>query len=303
MSKRALKEVNYSIHQFSAKNKANMSFATRQSMTERLKTSFGDLHQIGYNIRHIRNLKANHVNELVAHWKEEGVSTGTIKNRMSDLRKVCEHYNRNHVIDKSNSQYGIEKRSYVPTENKAIHAINIDKIKDKNLNCSIQLQKEFGLRREECLKIKPKEALQQNESGQYYLRLQGSWTKGGIERTIPISNERQLEIIQKSQEIAGNGSMIPKNKNYIQQRKIYDRVTRENNLYNLHGLRHAYAQNRYKEIVNIASKGNGWDCPIAGGPKRNELTASQKKIDRDARLIISNELGHSRVAIIKNYIG
>jgi hypothetical protein len=90
--------------------------------------------------------------------------------------------------------------------------------------------------------------------------------------------------------------LIPQDQTYIQQRRFYDKVTREQGYYNLHGLRHAYAQNRYKEMT-------GWACPLAGGPSRKDLNATQKKLDDNARLWISQELGHSRSAITKNYIG
>lgn len=64
----------------------------------------------------------------------------------------------------------------------------------------------------------------------------------------------------------------------------------------MHGLRHAYAQTRYRELT-------GWECPINGGPLRKDLNSFQKELDNQARLVISQELGHSRVSITKNYIG
>ena len=67
-------------------------------------------------------------------------------------------------------------------------------------------------------------------------------------------------------------------------------------LRNLHGLRHAYAQKRYKELT-------GWDAPINGGLKSVELTPSQKEIDYRARMVLAEELGHGREAITVNYCG
>ncbi|VAW81897.1 hypothetical protein MNBD_GAMMA13-455 [hydrothermal vent metagenome] len=62
----------------------------------------------------------------------------------------------------------------------------------------------------------------------------------------------------------------------------------------MHGLRHAYAQNRYEEIT-------GWKCPAAGGPSKKSLTPQQREIDQAARLTISQELGHERAQIIAAY--
>ena len=80
-------------------------------------------------------------------------------------------------------------------------------------------------------------------------------------------------------------------------------MTRSHNLKNLHGLRHAYAQKRYEEITNLETNGNGWKSPINEGLLKKDMTFEQKKIDLFARQIISQELGHSRIAIVKNYIG
>lgn len=303
MSKKALKSAVYSINQFSAQHKKSMAFATRTSMVERLKISIKDLHALGYKVLHIKNLKSTHINHLVQHWKQLGLSSGSIKNRMADLRYVAKHFNREHIIHASNDYYGIKNRSYIPTKNKAMTACDFSKIKDERLRCSLELQQAFGLRREECLKIKPQQALRQNTSGQYYLDLQKSWTKGGIHRRIMITNDHQLNIIKKAQKIAGTSSMIPKEKTYKAQRNFYDTVTRQQGLYNLHGLRHAYAQKRYYEITQEKTNNNGWHCPIAGGLKSSQLTHEQKIIDQVARKIISNELGHSRIGIVKNYTG
>ncbi len=64
----------------------------------------------------------------------------------------------------------------------------------------------------------------------------------------------------------------------------------------MHGLRHAYAQDRYEELT-------GWKCPAAGGPVAKDLTHEQRERDREVRLIISRELGHERVAVVGAYCG
>ena len=62
------------------------------------------------------------------------------------------------------------------------------------------------------------------------------------------------------------------------------------------GLRHAYAQARYEELT-------GWKCPATGGPDRKILTQEQRELDREARLIISRELGHEREQVTVAYLG
>ena len=268
-----------------------MSYATFSDRTKRLKAMFKELHNLGYETTHIGRVKQKHIEILVNHWQKAGVSIGSIKNRMSDLRFVCREFNRNNVV-KSNDDYKIGKRCYVPSENKAMNDPNFDAINDDYIRCSIELQRVFGLRREESIKIIPAIA----DSGTL-LRLKASWTKGGIPRAIPIRTKEQRYWLDQAKNLTGKkGSLIPKDKTYIQQRRIYDRLTRIAGFKNLHELRHAYAQNRYFEIT-------GWHAPINGGKNRSELTKQERLLDQQARKIIALELGHSRMAIAKNYLG
>ena len=64
----------------------------------------------------------------------------------------------------------------------------------------------------------------------------------------------------------------------------------------VHGHRHQYAQERYRELT-------GWSAPAAGGPRSRELKREQKAIDREARLTISSELGHEREQVTAIYLG
>ena len=63
-----------------------------------------------------------------------------------------------------------------------------------------------------------------------------------------------------------------------------------------HGLRHAYAQSRYRELTGRAA-------PAAGGAHSPALSAEEKAGDRKARLTISRELGHEREQITAVYLG
>jgi integrase len=261
-------------------------------MTERLSTTAMDLHEIGYTIRDIGKIKQRHVEGLVKYWQSKNLAAGTIKNRMSDLRFVCKATRRLDVIKPRNSDYGIGKRRYVPVESKAIHEIDLSKVKDPFLKHSLKLQQAFGLRREECLKIIPSQA----DKGTH-LWLKGSWTKGNIERVVIMTTPEQRKILDDAKAFAKRGkSLIPKQRNYIQQRHLYDREIKALGYKNLHGLRHAYAQHRYKAIT-------GNEAPINGGLKGRQLSKAEKMNDRTARLQISRELGHTRVSITKVYVG
>ena len=109
-----------------------------------------------------------------------------------------------------------------------------------------------------------------------------------------VGRERQLSAI--ANQLHDLGSLIPGGRQYIEQLRIYERHTANAGLSKMHGLRHAYAQQRYRELT-------GWHSPHGGGPSRAQLTKSQRDTDQLARLTISEELGHVRGQITAVYIG
>jgi site-specific recombinase XerC len=266
------------------------SYATQANRKYILRTFAADLVSIGYGLRDIHGLKQKHILAVVKHWQEKGLSNSTIKNRTAALRMLCDKINKNNIIPDNNAM-NIGKRSYKPTSNRAIHDPDFSKISNKHIYISLQLQRVFGLRREESIKIKPHLADKSDK-----LDLLSSWCKGGRSRSISIRTEEQRYWLEQAKTLVGKfgNSLIPEHKSYIQQRCVYDKQTLRAGLKNLHGLRHAYAQKRYKELT-------GWEAPINGGPTSRELTKEQKEIDYQARMILTEELGHSRIEIVKNY--
>ena len=96
--------------------------------------------------------------------------------------------------------------------------------------------------------------------------------------------------------LAGNGSLIPREKTYINHLRVYKRQVAAAGFDKLHGLRHAYAQERYQELT-------GRVAPAAGGKPWKELTPQEKLEDSRARVTISEELGHGREDILRVYCG
>jgi integrase len=167
------------------------------------------------------------------------------------------------------------------------------RVRNEHVKRSLLLQQAFGLRREESLKIQPWKADQGD-----YLVLKGSWTKGGRPRSIPIRTAAQRALLNEVKAFVRfeSASLIPRHKNYAQHLHSYEAQCSRAGLHKMHGLRHAYAQERFFELTGFA-------CPAAGGPTRQVLSAVQREADEDARVIISAELGHGRVAIVATYIG
>lgn len=119
------------------------------------------------------------------------------------------------------------------------------------------------------------------------LTLKDSWTKGGRPREVPVRTAEQRQILDEVKALASAGSLIPAAKTYAQQLHRFEYQCGAAGIHRVRGFRHQYAQARYRELT-------GWQPPAAGGPKSQELTAEQRKIDREARLTISAELGHEQ---------
>ncbi|EMA7656777.1 phage integrase N-terminal domain-containing protein [Vibrio cholerae] len=252
------------------------------------------LREGGYRHLTPQTMKFKHVQYLTERWQKEGLSAGTIKNRMGAVRWVFEKMGREHLIPKSNSDLGIPNRDNGGNENnkaKTLDAVKLASISSPYVQASLQLQAAFGLRREEAIKFSPSYAIQDGK-----LVLKGSWTKGGKAREIPIRTEQQKAVLAMVRNVAGQGSLIPRNRNFIQQLNVYKNACAKAGLCQNHGLRHEYAQARYLELT-------GWPSPKAGGLSSRELTPEQKAVDREARLTISKELGHEREAITVAYLG
>ncbi len=224
---------------------------------------------------------------------ENEVAAGTIKNRLAAFRWWARKVNRQNVVARSNDHYGIPNRQFVANISKAksILGEELAKVRDEHVRMSLELQQAFGLRREEAIKFIPANADQGD-----HLTLKPSWTKGGKARTVPIRTPEQRDVLDRAHRLAGKDSLIPSNRNYRQQVRIYEGHTLRAGLSKMHGLRHAYAQQRYEELT-------GWKSPAAGGPPTNSLTRDQRDRNHHARLIVSRELGHERRQVVSVYLG
>lgn len=246
----------------------------------------------GFRQMKASSLKGKHVQALLERWQGEGLSSGTIKNRLSHLRWWAEKIGKAGILPADNTQLGVAERRYVTNISKAQElGTGLEQVTDAHVRMSLQLQAAFGLRREEAIKFQPSYA----DRGDH-ITLKGAWTKGGRERTVPITTVEQRDVLKAAHCLAGTGSLIPADKTFIRQRHVYDGQCKAAGLSNMHGLRHQYAQSRYEALT-------GWKAPAAGGPQRQSLTMSQRLLDTEARESISKELGHNRAGIVSVYCG
>jgi len=301
MSNSKLRSAQFSINE-SIKQLKGYSFASRADMRHMLNRCVKDLHTLGFKLGHLKGLKPKHIYVLVDHWKQQGKNPATIKNYMAKLRKVAVLIDKPNLVKSGNDTYNIPRRSSAPTYNKAIDINKVDfsKCTDPMIRFSLEAQALFGLRREESMKIVLSDAWRGD-----ILKIKPSWTKGGIGRTIEITTQEQHQwLIKASNEVQAGLSLIPKERSYKQHLSHYQQQTQQMGLKNCHGLRHAYAQRRYHELTKQFDPNNkGLLCPILGGMPSKNLTGIEKAIDYRAREILSRDLGHSRISIVKIYCG
>ena len=246
-----------------------------QNKRERMLTLMANqLHALGYRGMTTRSLKPKHVQALVKLWFDQGLSSGTLKNRMAAIRWWAHKVDKQNVVARSNEHYGIPDRRFITNESKAktVTCAELNKVRDEHVRMSLELQQAFGLRREEAMKIQPMVADQGD-----HLVLKASWTKGGRERIVPIRTEVQREVLNRARRLAGRGSLIPSNRNYVQQLRIYEGNTLRAGLSQMHGLRHAYAQNRYEELTDgqVLELAAGLSAPLSTRSMRRRATRSR----------------------------
>ena len=287
-----MRDLNYQLKELCRRNRDG-SYATQHNRERQLSLMADQLHALGYRDMNARSLKPKHVEALLRRWQREGLSTGTVKNRMAALRWWAQKVDRRNVVARSNDHYGIPERSFVSTGSKArqVDRVDLERVRDPHVRMSLELQQAFGLRREEAIKFNPSYADRGDR-----LVLKDTWTKSGKAREIPVRNATQREVMERALRLVGKGSLIPRDRNYRQQLRIYERHTANAGLSKMHGLRHAYAQQRYEELT-------GWKSPAAGGPTAATLSPDERKMDKAVRLQISLELGHEREPVTAIYLG
>ncbi len=105
------------------------SFGVKAERKKILVQISAQLKQGGYRLQSVQSLKPKHVNYLVERWEGEGLSAGTIKNRLSHVRWWAEKIGKASMLPKSNNganqaiTLDLQKRTYTPTRARA-HFVN-----------------------------------------------------------------------------------------------------------------------------------------------------------------------------------
>lgn len=287
-----MRDLNYQLKQLCDRNRDG-SYATQSDRARILSHIANQLHDLGYRHMNADSLRPKHVEALLGQWKADAVSAGTMKNRMSAMRWWAQKIGKDNIIARDNAAYCIDKRTFVTNISKAktLDDACLAKIADPYTAMSLRLQSAFGLRREESIKIVPSWA-----DGGDRLKLKDTWTKGGKYREIAIRTPEQRQVLNAAKWLATGGSLIPAGLRYRDQLQRFRAQCDKAGIHGVHGLRHRYAQERYRQLT-------GWPSPNCGGPRSSQLDIEKKERDLSARLLLSEEMGHGREQITAVYLG
>jgi site-specific recombinase XerD len=155
----------------------------------------------------------------------------------------------------------------------------------------VEVCRELGLRSKEASLLNAKIALSEAKSRGSVTVADG--TKGGQDRTFSISPQ-QLSVLERAASAQGaDRSLMPKTENWKSWQEGGLRAIRETVKGSLgeglHSLRSGFACEKYQEIT-------GHNAPCAGGG----ATSAQ---DKDARMVITEILGHHRLDVMTEYVG
>lgn len=271
---------------------ADGSYSTRAIRQRGLQAIAGDLRRLDFKLAGAGSLKPKHIEALLADWKGQGLSDGTLKNRMGWVRWWAEKVKKTSVLKSTNEDYGIGQRErFKGDRSTRLEPDKLSRVTDPLVAHALQLQAAFGLRREEAIKFQVAFADRGDR-----LVLKPSWTKGGRYREIPIIHPRQRDLLDKIRAHVGDRSLIPDGMLYKQQLQRYKHGVIQAGLGHAHGLRHNYAQWRYRVLM-------GEPCPARGGRAANLMHAADRDRDRKVREVIAEELGHGRIDVTDAYLG
>lgn len=281
------------------------SHRTHMKRAQVLYASFGELRDLGFKLSDVSNLRTKHIKALVGYWEKDGQSPSTIQNKISIFRVFSKWIDKNGMIGPAEGLVktpGAATRSYVAVQAKGWDANDvpielIDEVESGDLIVGMQLRlcRMFGLRMQEAVQLRPHRA----DKGDYLVITDG--TKGGRARVVPIKTAEQRDLLVQCKNLVGfakNAHMGMSGKTLKQNKRrfytIMDKfgINKKTSGVTAHGLRHEYVNRRYEEMA-------GGKSPVEGGT----VARDDPELDHEVRIVIAEEVGHTRPSIVSCYSG
>lgn len=285
--------------------KRTVGIKTEEIYLVQMKVMVRQLSDLNMPLQNLGELSPRHVAALTRHYESQGLSASSLQKKNTVLRRFGTWIGkpdmtprlRDLVSDPSRAM-----RSYSAIESKAWSANGVqpEAIFEKmDLECGVaglqlRIQHAFGLRPREVVMLKPLVA----DQGKNLFVTDG--TKGGRARMVPIDNPRKRELLEQAKEVARRntrGVLSAKPSLSLQQAvNRYYHLARKvgigkNKLgVTLHGLRHEFAGELFKQITGV-------EAPVNGG------RIDDQSLVRRAMQVTSEQLGHGRKDAGAAYLG
>lgn len=262
----------------------------------------GTLRSEGHGVQKWQNLHRGHMAAVVDSWKNDKISSGTIKNYLASVRKISRYYGNDKVNRMTNQQLGIENRIYVQNRDKSVpdslYEEAVDRLSKGSRNQQavgliLEVARTFGTRLEESYKLWPVRDVGPSDTVTI-----SRGAKGGRERSFEL-NERQKDLASRVATHAGRkGNLIPDGWSEKSWRQYVYNETRKAGIgrnqcgASIHGLRHARLHELYESIC-------GFKPPVKYITSAEFVAAAQKvagsawkELDAHASRQVTLQAGH-----------
>ncbi|HEX2548056.1 MAG TPA: integrase domain-containing protein [Ramlibacter sp.] len=301
----------------------------RRHVSDKTRTDYGDtLKAVPRLLRRLRRPLQNasefgrsHVVALVRHWEQQGHAEATVQWRVSLLRRFFTLIGKPEVLPAGAAWHailqaqgittGTRRRCQVAIEPKGWSDRGIDapalldaiRLHHPVVASQLDLSLWFGLRKNEALQIRPREA----DRGGQLLVIAG--TKGGKPRAVDFSADaaiarQQRHVLDRAKQCAADhprgilalpGLTLKQSRDHVNYVLRKFGITRKGLGVTQHGLRHQFGCDFYAQV-------SGLPAPVlAAAP------AAAYRRDPDAllaaRRLLSRQLGHERTSITAAYTG
>lgn len=278
------------------------------------------IRDVGLGVKSWENVTSKHLLAAVEKWKDDGLSTKTIHDKVSGVRQVAEAYGNDRLrtastlIDPETGERALEARVYVTNEQKSLsdearleiqerlRTEYIDKFDTgPRLAAQMQLARELGLRHEESRKFD----LYRDVHGDRAFVNNG--TKAGRDRFVPMTDGARdaIEVLKPFYDKTFGNTMPCREATW--ESRAYSAMHKVGMGRELdtgatfHGIRHTYAQERFEQMT-------GFPCRVAGGTPELALERAGEgwqKLEQEARDVLKAEMGHGpdREDVMSQYLG
>ena len=282
-------------------------YSTRATHEERWKQFVSFLKQEGiHDARKIdRNVIRHYAKYLRTLVHSEEMKVAYAQNLLSTVNVVLETLRKDTVLTIRPAQqvgHRSNVRTSIPATLERTSLSNSMNQLNKNRQARValvaELARTFGLRFREASLLNARQAIKDAERSGRINITQG--TKGGrgkgSDRWVPVHDNHAIHLLKQAVEVQGKArNLIPENQSYSQWRDHayyhWRTVTQDTDIHGFHDMRAAYACERYETIT-------GSPAPAIAGERQ-----ADKTLDTQARVILSQELGHNRIDVIAAYCG